>query len=76
MLRALNERSYWLIKTNIMKTLQTSALSYIVLSLVEKAILHFLLIMLDYLKSALRNKLLITSNTKNTSFLFHDRKFS
>ena len=34
-------KSYWLIETNIRKTLQVSAFSFIVLNLAEKAILHF-----------------------------------
>ena len=45
-------KSYWLIEINIRKTLQASAFSFIVLNLAEKAALHFLLIMLDYIKSA------------------------
>ena len=54
--RALNERSYGLIEVNIRKTLQASAFGFIVLNLVGKALSHFLLIMVDYVKSALRNK--------------------
>ena len=38
---------------NIRKTLQASPFSFIVLNLVEKAILHFLLIMVDYVKGAM-----------------------
>ena len=49
--RALNERSYSLIE---MKTLQVSAFSFIVLNLVEKAVLRILLIMVDYVKSTLK----------------------
>ena len=36
---------------NISKILQASAFSFIVLSLVEKAVLYFLLIMLDNIKN-------------------------
>ena len=35
----------------IRKTLQASAFSFIVLNLVEKAVLHILLVMVDYVKS-------------------------
>ena len=49
-------KSYQLIEMNIRKTLQVSAFSLIVLNLAETAALHFLLIMLDYIKSALRKK--------------------
>ena len=63
--RALNERSYRLIEMIIRKTLQASAFSFIVLNLVEKAISQFLLIILDYIKSALRNKQQITSNPRH-----------
>ena len=34
-------KSYWLIETDIRKTLQASALSFTVLNLAEKAVLHF-----------------------------------
>ena len=78
-------KSYWLIEMNIRKTLQASAFNFIVLNLVEKAVLHFLLIMLDYIKSTLWKKQLITSkaehlkgncgNTKIISFQFHCGKF-
>ena len=83
--RALNERSYWLIEMNIRKTLQASAFSFIVLNLAEKAVLHFFLIMLNYIMSALQKKQLKLPkqstlkknrwNTKNISFQFHyDKK--
>ena len=62
---ALNEKSYWLIEMNIRKTLQASALCFIVLNLVEKSVLHILLIMVDYVKSTLRNKQQITSNAEH-----------
>ena len=78
--RALNERAM-----NIRKALQASAFSFIVLNLVEKAVLRFLLIMLNYIKSALRKKQLVTSNaehlkgncenTKTISFQFHCSEF-
>ena len=42
--RALNERSCWLIEMYIKKTQQAPAFSFMVLNLVEKAVLHFLLI--------------------------------
>ena len=74
-------KSNWLIEVKIRKTLQASTFSFIVLNLVEKAVLHSLLIMLDYIKTALRKKQLINSNaghlkgnclnTKNISFQFH-----
>ena len=54
--RALNERSYWLIEMNIRKTLQASAFSFTVLNLAKKAVLHFFLIMLNYIMSALQKK--------------------
>ena len=62
---ALNEKSYWLIEMNIRKTLQASALCFITLNLVEKSVLHILLIMVDYVKSALRNKQQITSSAEH-----------
>ena len=52
--RAVNERSYWLTEMNVRKTLQASAFSFIVLNAAEKAVLHFFLIMLSYIMSALR----------------------
>ena len=82
MCRAINKRSYWLIEMNIKKTLQASAFSFLVLNLVEKAVLHYT----GLYKSAPKNKQLITpmqttlkenrGNTKNISFQFHYRKFS
>ena len=65
MCRALNERIYWLIEMNIGKTPQALVFSFIVLNLVEKAVLHFLSNMLDYIKRDLRNKQLVTSNADN-----------
>ena len=65
MCRALIEKNYWLIEMNIRKTPQASVFSFIVLKLAEKAVLHFLLNMLDYIKRALRNKQLITFNADN-----------
>ena len=47
---------------NIWKTSQTSAFSFIVLNVVEKAVLHFLVNTLHYIKRALRNKQLVTFN--------------
>ena len=64
--RALNEKSYWLIEMNIRKTLQAPAFSLIALNLVEKSVLHILLIMVDYVKSAIQNKQQITSTQSNT----------
>ena len=61
MCKAVNEISYWLIELNIKKTLLPSALSFLVLNLVEKAVLHYS----GLYKSALRNKQLITSNADN-----------
>ena len=71
---------------NIRETLRASVLCFIALNLVEKSVLHILLIMVDYVKSALRNKQQITSrqstfnenhgNTKKINFQFHYRKFS
>ena len=68
----------WLIEMNIWKTQQVSSFSFIVLNVAERAVLHFFLIMLNYIKSALRKKQpqLPTqstlkkncSNTKNVSF--------
>ena len=70
-----------LIEMNIRKTLQASAFSFIALNLAEKAVLDLHLIILDYIKSALRKKQLIPSNAehlkknrgnaKNISFQFH-----
>ena len=65
MYRALNEKSYRLIEMNIRKTLQASAFSFIALNLVEKSVFHILLIMVDYVNSAQRNKQQITSNAEN-----------
>ena len=61
MCKAVKEISYWLIELNIKKTLLPSALSFLVLNLVEKAVLHYA----GLNKSALRNKQLITSNADN-----------
>ena len=84
--RALNEKSYWLTEMNIRKTLQAPAFSLIALNLVEKSVLHILLIMVGYVKSAMQNKQQITStqstfkdncgNPKKINFQFHYRKFS
>ena len=41
MCKAVNERSYWLVEMNIKKTLLPSGLSFLVLNLVEKAVLHY-----------------------------------
>ena len=38
------------------KRLQASAFIFIALNLVEKAVLHIFLIMVDYVKNALRNR--------------------
>ena len=61
MCKAVNERSYWLVEMNIKKTLLPSGLSFLVLNLVEKAVLHYA----GLYKSALRNKQLITFNADN-----------
>ena len=61
MCKAVNERSYWLVEMNIKKTLLPSGLSFLVLNLVEKAVLHYA----GLYKSALRNKELITFNVDN-----------
>ena len=52
------------VEMKIRNTLQASAFSFIALNLVEKAVLHILLIM-DYIKSALRSRQQITSNAEN-----------
>ena len=68
MCRAVNERSYWLIEMNIKKTLLPSALSFLVLNLVKKAVLHYAGLYftgLYFTQSALQNKQLITSNAEN-----------
>ena len=64
MYRALNEKGYWLIKMNIGKTLQTSAFSLIALNLIEKPVLHILLIMVGHVKSDIQNKQQITSTQR------------
>ena len=84
--RVHNEKSYWLIEMNPRITLQASAFSFISLNLVEKSVLHILLTMVDYVKSALRNKQQITStqntfkenhgNTKKINFQLQYHKFS
>ena len=71
---------------NIRKTLKTSAFSLVALNLVEKSVLHILLIMVDYVKSSIQNKQQITStqstfnenhgNPKKINFQLHYRKFS
>ena len=61
MYRAANERNYWLIEINFNKTLLPSSLSFLVLNLVEKAVLHYA----GLYKSALRNKQLIIFNADN-----------
>ena len=48
---------------NIRKTLQEIIFSFIALTLVEKAVIHFLLVISDYVKSTQRNKQQITSKT-------------
>ena len=68
------------------KTLQALAFNLIALNLVEKSVLHILLIMVDYVKSAIQNKQQITStqstfkenhgNPKKINFQLHYRKFS
>ena len=50
---------------NIRETLQASDFSFIVLNLVEKAVLDSTLIMLDNVGSTLRSKQQINSNTKH-----------
>ena len=50
---------------NIRETLQATDFSFINLNLVEKAILDSILIVLDNVRSTLRNKQQITSNTKH-----------
>ena len=47
---------------NIRKTFQELAFSFIILNLDETAVLHCLIVMLGYIKSALPKKQLITSN--------------
>ena len=47
------------------KRLQASAFSFIALNLVEKAVLHIFLIMVDYVKNALRNRQQIPSNAEH-----------
>ena len=50
----------------IRKRLQASAFSFITLNLVEKAVLHIFLIMVDYVKSdALQNRQQIPSNAEH-----------
>ena len=41
MCRVVKERSYWLIEMSFKKTLQASAFSFLVLNVVEKAVLHY-----------------------------------
>ena len=70
----------------IRNTLQASAFSFIALNLVEKAVLHILLIIVDYVKSVLRKRQQINSNagtfkenhghTKKINFQFQYHKFS
>ena len=84
--RALNEKSCWLIEINIRKTLQASGFSLIPLNLIEKSVLHILLIMVGHVKSAMQNKQQITwtqntftenhGNPKKINFQLHYRKFS
>ena len=49
----------------IRNTLQALAFSFIALNLVEIVEMHILLIMVDYVKSALRNRQQITSNAEH-----------
>ena len=60
-MRAVNERSYWLIEMNIKKALQVTAFRYLVLNLVEEVVLLYA----GLYKSTLRNKQPITSNIDN-----------
>ena len=50
---------------NIRKTLQASAFSFVALNLPEKAVLHFFLIMLNYIMSAPWKKPTGTSNVEH-----------
>ena len=50
MCKAVNKRSYLLIEMNIKKPLLLSALSFLVLKLVEKTVLHYAEL-LDYIKA-------------------------
>ena len=50
---------------NFRKTPQTSVSSFMVLNVVEKAVLHFLVNTLHYIKRALRNKQMVTLNADN-----------
>ena len=50
---------------NIRKTLQASAFIFIALTLAEKVVFHFPLIILDCIKRALQKKQLITSNVEH-----------
>ena len=61
MCRVVNKRRYWLIEMNIKNKLLPSALSFLVLNLVEKAVLHYA----GLYKRALQNKELITFNADN-----------
>ena len=63
MYRVLKERSYRLIKMNIRKTLQEIVFSFIALTLVEKTVIHFLLVISDYVKNTQRKKQQLTSKT-------------
>ena len=61
--RALNERSYWFIEMKIRSRLQASAFSFIALNLVEKAVLHIFLIMVN----TTLGELCIESSTKQAT---------
>ena len=65
MCRVVNEKNYWLIEMNNSKTPQALVFGFIVLNLVEKAVLRFFLNMLNYIKRVLRNKQLIIFNKDN-----------
>ena len=57
-------------------TLQAATFSFIVLDLIEKPALHFVLIMPDYIKNALRKKQLITSNAEHLKKIMETLKTS
>ena len=61
-----------------LQSLKALAFCFIVRNLAKKAVLHFLLIILDYIKSTLRKEQLKGKSwkTKNISFQFQYTKFS
>ena len=81
----MKEATDWLKWISRKHSRQVSPFRFRALNLVDKAVVHFLLIMLNYVKNALLNNRQLSTqstfkencrNTKKINFQFHHRKFS